>query len=701
MSRYRFLLSLLCFLCFLPFGTAQFYHGSKVTFGQNRIQKKTFLWSYYRTPLADIYYYPKSKAWANVAALHMESYCKELQAKTGALMEHKIQVIVFADSGDYIQSNIGIDNNSFFEQDGWTLTEAQKIILYSREDTTDFLEHLRSGIAQLLVNQCVQQKNGIQRILLKENLPIWFKEGLCAYWGGAWKTDMEEQVRNGMLDKSYLTLEKQNRNEQLVGGISFWRYLSATYGEECLKSVLADVRKDYNVPRALEYVSGKDYALLQKEWLRFYLNHDTENILLPQAQEINILGDSIAQELPVPRLYETTYQWNRIVAAVNFDYFDIDYQQFVNAEHPIYINPGINLTLLTTSRDFMEDHRLTLGCRTSVRLEGISVHLNDQLEYLFSYEDLSRRIDRQLIVYYQSIGDALYSNFYQKQQTASVFYKFGFPLDQMRAFHLTPYARYNITHTAALDLPSLKMPTAYALWFGLKGDLVFDYTENIRVNLRKGFRGKIFSETLYHPLHDTRFLVVAGMDFRHYQPLHHSLVWVNRWAMSASYGKNRLVYYLGGVDNWVHALFNSNNPIDTSISYSYQALATNLRGFHQNVRNGSKFFVWNSELRFPFMQYLFHRPLHSNILNSLQVVGFADVGTAWNGFTPYDKSSFFFARQMKLKSFKEYTSPWVAGFGLGLHACILNYFIRLDYGFGLEGGRFNKGVLYLSLNSDF
>ena len=63
---------------------------------------------------------------------------------------------------------------------------------------------------------------------------------------------------------------------------------------------------------------------------------------------------------------------------------------------------------------------------------------------------------------------------------------------------------------------------------------------------------------------------------------------------------------MGGVDAWLTPKFNSETVVNQNENYSYQTLATNMRGFHQNVRNGNSFFLINSEIRFPLFKYIFN-----------------------------------------------------------------------------------------------
>jgi hypothetical protein len=189
------------------------------------------------------------------------------------------------------------------------------------------------------------------------------------------------------------------------------------------------------------------------------------------------------------------------------------------------------------------------------------------------------------------------------------------------------------------------------------------------------------------------------------------LIWANRFAASTSFGPTKLVYYLGGVDNWMGYLFNKYPMFDNSIpvsstnNYGFQAIATNMRGFTQNIRNGNNFVLFNSEIRWPFIRYFAGHPLRSNFLNSLQVVGFGDIGTAWSGKSPWSGENAYDTEVINsgpvtvtLDSNRE---PIVAGFGAGARAQIMGYFIRADWAWGIENNYILPKIFYLSFSLDF
>ena len=162
---------------------------------------------------------------------------------------------------------------------------------------------------------------------------------------------------------------------------------------------------------------------------------------------------------------------------------------------------------------------------------------------------------------------------------------------------------------------------------------------------------------------------------------------------------------MGGVDNWLFPKFDQLTPIDFSQNYAYQTLATNMRGFNQNIRNGNNFIVINSELRFPVFRYFFNRPIKSDFLNNFQIIGFGDIGTAWTGLNPYSNENSLYTRIIQngpLKITVELQKdPIVGGFGFGVRSRLLGYFIRADWAWGVEDGIIKPSIFYLSLSLDF
>jgi len=129
-------------------------------------------------------------------------------------------------------------------------------------------------------------------------------------------------------------------------------------------------------------------------------------------------------------------------------------------------------------------------------------------------------------------------------------------------------------------------------------------------------------------------------------------------------------------------------PPSAQMDYAFQSLATDLRGYNQNARNGNTYVLGNFELRLPVLTTFLHRPIQSTILKNLQAVAFLDVGNAWEGLLPIDVDS---KRPYRFSWPANTGTPAVSvqipnptdkglaiGYGLGLRTMLWGYFIRAD-----------------------
>jgi outer membrane protein assembly factor BamA len=206
-------------------------------------------------------------------------------------------------------------------------------------------------------------------------------------------------------------------------------------------------------------------------------------------------------------------------------------------------------------------------------------------------------------------------------------------------------------------------------------------------------------------------MTVVSLDARHYQMLDRRSVLAVRMAAATSFGSERMLYFLGGVDNGLFSTFNNTIPIPQEGNFAFEALATNLRGFPINIRNGNSYALINSELRVPIFKYFSRKPVMGNFWRNFQIVGFFDVGTAWQGGTPYGGDNPINTVTLtegpagqspivivKVNYFRD---PLVAGYGIGARALIFGMYLRADYGWGIETRVVQKPRLHLALGTDF
>lgn len=398
------------------------------------------------------------------------------------------------------------------------------------------------------------------------------------------------------------------------------------------------------------------------------------------------------------RNYEVQYTVNRLVTQADYGFLNTSYQQFAGGTSPIYLNTGVNALMMVGINDLFENYRITGGFRFSFDFSG--------KEFMLSYEDLSKRVDHQIVLYRQSLKKSVGYNVF-KQQSNSFFYIAKVPFNKFNSIRFTLIGRMENGIIMALDDISLKMPNQYAIWGGAKVEYIFDSSKELTTNLWHGSKMKFFVEYNQKIAKNHNNLIVVGLDIRKSVHIYRNMTWATRLAASTNIGVSRLVYFMGGVDSWISPKFNSSIWVDQTKNYQYQTLATNMRGFAQNTRNGTSFALLSTELRMPIMQLITGKKHSRPFLNSLQLVLFADAGTAWTGVTPYSEENCLYTRHVSSGHIsavvKRQVDPWIMGLGAGLRASLLGYFFRLDYAWGVENFRIadKKGMFLFSLGKDF
>ncbi len=410
-------------------------------------------------------------------------------------------------------------------------------------------------------------------------------------------------------------------------------------------------------------------------------NIQNSNLLIPRAQNAN-----------------TEYGISEIVTQIDFSYLNTSYQPFSGGSSPIFINPGLNAFFKLGVTDLFEDYRIIGGLRLS------PANLSNN-EYVVSFGNYKKRLDRELVYHRASLVENATDYLIIKHHSNQLYYILNYPFNQALSIKSSIFARDDKSVYMSTESKYLKAPDVHKLWGGIKEELSFDNTRSKGTNLYIGTRYKFFCE-YFRLLNDkNQELFVLGFDYRRYIKIHRTFIWANRFATSTSLGPNKLIYYMGGVDTWLKPQFDQTINVSDKLNYIYQTLATNMRGFKQNIRNGNSFALVNSELRFPAFKYLINKPIKSEIINNFQVIAFTDVGTAWTGTNPFSEKNSLYTQTVErfpIKvTIKNQKDPIVAGYGFGLRTTLFGYFIRADWAWGVEDREIQKMQFYLSLSLDF
>lgn len=411
-----------------------------------------------------------------------------------------------------------------------------------------------------------------------------------------------------------------------------------------------------------------------------------------------------------------------VTVGFNNNVLGTKYQPYQFGQGPIQLTSNDNFTgmIRVGVSDLMEDIRLSGGLR-------IGTNLKDN-DWLFQFSNMRNRVDWGFS-YYKSVLDGQYeldtAAFYPGKIFSNLYQgTISYPFDIVRSVRVTVGMRRDKTEFLGVDSTSLKVDNKARKYGLLHAEYVYDNTLNPTMNIWDGVRYMVYmdynTELTSQSNVDGKSMVNFGFDGRAYVPIYRNFIWAGRVAGDFSFGDQKMIYYLGGVDNWLmfrdntamggtrqYRYFNNNNKPAPDVDYAFQTIAGNLRGFIQNAANGNNNIVINSEFRLPVFSTLISKPINNAFLRNFQLTQFIDLGTAWNGqFNKIGRPTIIYTdpkdpNTVKVEIKAPGVGPFLGGYGFGVRSTLLGYFLKLDAGWPMAGFFKDKPIWYLSMGLDF
>lgn len=376
-----------------------------------------------------------------------------------------------------------------------------------------------------------------------------------------------------------------------------------------------------------------------------------------------------------------------------------------NVVSSLYVDPllGFGLIGQANMTDLFENQRIQAGIFALTDLRTSKIYAQ--------YTDLRRRVD--------------FSLRYEKQ---------AYFFDTNEGQGRTRYGRHEVAPTAAYPLthnlsvrggPRFVNVNRTALnvyngaldlnrnYLGATGELVYDNALSMGTNMVQGTRMKVGVMKLNSITDSGQDFGKIYVDLRHYQKIHRQIVWANRASYGQFFGDTRQQFRLGGMDNWLNNDYEGQRLLlpDTfdPTQMFYQEFVTNLRGFNYSKRVGSKYVLFNSELRVPIIQYFTNKPIESGFFRNLQLTAFADAGSAYTGPNPFNENNSINTRDdivppgnaFEGTTVTNFRNPLLVGYGLGARTTLLGFYGKVDVAWGQEDYEQSGPKFYLTLGYDF
>jgi hypothetical protein len=387
------------------------------------------------------------------------------------------------------------------------------------------------------------------------------------------------------------------------------------------------------------------------------------------------------------------------------------YQPYGGGNGPIQLNNGsdFNFTFRVGVSDLMEDYKFVGGIRFGTDLSDKDIFL--------TFQNNRRRWDWGMTYYRSNVSNFYGSNFNTMLYTNLYQANVSYPFDEVNSIRAIVglrsdrgVARTYDNNTGFPNPGVLKVPDTVTKFMISRLEFVHDNTINPTQNIWVGTRYKVYvdfnlpsSKTASNS--DGKGTFNFGFDARHYHKISRYFIWAGRAAADFSWGGQKLIYYLGGVDGWISPKFNINPPAQDQ-SYAFQSLAVNMRGYNQNIANGNNSFVINSEFRLPVFTTFMSRPINNAFIRNFQLVQFVDLGTAWNGkYNGITRPSYIYRDPnnptVVVRMDAGGLGPFAGGYGFGVRSTLLGYFLKLDTAWPMKGLFVGKPVWYFAMGFDF
>jgi hypothetical protein len=361
---------------------------------------------------------------------------------------------------------------------------------------------------------------------------------------------------------------------------------------------------------------------------------------------------------------------------------------------------GIGYALEFKMNDLMENHLIKTGAFLNANFKNSDMwaeysYLPDKVDWVF-------RVDRKIYVH----------------ETDLFINKIRFNRAQVNGIYpinLTSKMTFAgmFTSNRSMDVFNLPVPENLATYAGTSLSYTLDNTVEWEENLPVGTR-MIATVEHQQALMSSKSFSRLRLDFRKYLRLSNSFLLAGRISASHAFGPAARRTMLGGMDNWVfidREPRTKENPLGGSVPAERDIFmsdfATSLRGFKMNKLSGNSHLLFNLELRVPVKHLINVESNKSNFMNSLQLVGFTDIGSAWTGKNPFSRTNGFNTNVLGggtnpfQATVTDFRNPFLFGFGFGARANVLGYFVKVDYAYGMETNEIKSPATFVTLGHDF
>ncbi|MEP1087220.1 MAG: biopolymer transporter Tol [Algoriphagus sp.] len=397
---------------------------------------------------------------------------------------------------------------------------------------------------------------------------------------------------------------------------------------------------------------------------------------------------------------------------------EMEPQFFINTINTRFVvDPlrGFGLGFTGKMTDLLDNHSFHGGVMTTLDFRS-GGDIFFEYEYLKSRVDFKGRFDRKTVRVDES------DITFQKYVLTKIEAGFSYPFNAHSKISVSPFlakTQYFNLNPDSLIFGQVEDQNEFTVnYVGGNAEFVYDRTQPFGLYSQTGFKAKI-GYTQYQSFnHKERSFSNFYLDLREYFPIHKNIVLAARLYAGSFMGNNPQTYMLGGMDNW---LFNEfyrppsnrpeaspiRNPTGVENSNILFADFVDLRGYDYDEIRGRNMVTFTTELRIPIFSYLTRGNITSNFIRNFQLIGFYDIGSAWNDSAPWERINDQNTEVINTEgspfviTLNNFNNPWLQSYGAGLRTVLLNYYVKFDVARPIRNYEAEDLKFYVTLGFNF
>ncbi|MGA2669342.1 MAG: biopolymer transporter Tol [Ignavibacteria bacterium] len=387
-------------------------NSSFAQFGQNKVQYKTFTWSYLQSSHFDIYFAEGGDYIAQFTAAVAESSLVDLTNNIGYEIKKRIPIIVYDSHNDFQQTNV-LDEYLPEGVGGVTELFKNRINVPFEGDYSLFRHVIHHELLHAYMND-MYYGGSLQNIIsqnIRLQFPIWFDEGMAEYQSLGGNDKANDMFMRDAVIYDYLPpLEYIDGYLAYRGGQSFFAWLADEYGKEKIGDLMQEIKGVGDVEMGFRDIYKASIEELSKKWQKSLKQSFWPDIA--SRQEVTDFASKITDHKKGDGFYNTapalSPKGDKIAFISNRDdYFDVFVENVKTRKVITKLIKG------NRTANFEELHLLTPGLCWSPNGEKIAISVKGGEQDVIYIIDVESEDQEELPIKFDGIFSVNWNPIYQ------------------------------------------------------------------------------------------------------------------------------------------------------------------------------------------------------------------------------------------------------------------------------------------------